>query len=190
MRILIAILFVLVHFCIFSQKAEHEIRVESTEVPLKAREWLNKVEIYRKHPKWFEETTSGKKSFEIKFVHDHQLYSIEFDSIGNIEDVEILKKKKDLAKAVQEEIQKELQAKYDKIKFVKIQFQFSNASGKNALLDFVNGQAMENIELNYEIEFEGKVDGVWKMNEGKFTDQGTLISTREIVIRSTENLNY
>ncbi len=190
MRILVTILFVFVHVCIFSQKAEYEMRVKPSEVPLKALEWIDKVEIDKKNPKWFAENTSGKKSFEIKFVHDHQLYSIEFDSIGNIEDVEILKKKKDIVKTVLEEIQQELKAKYDNVKIVKIQFQFTDTFGENALIDFINESAMEYVELNYEIEFEGKIEGVWKMYEGTFSRQGTLLSTREIVIRSTENLNY
>ena len=190
MRVLITLVFAFVYVCIFAQKSEYEKSVKPSEVPSKAIEWVDKVEIHKKHPKWYAETTSGKKSFEIKFVHNHELYSIEFDSTGNIEDVEILIKKKDLVKSVLLEIQKELKAKYDKTKIVKIQFQFSNASGENVLIDFVNNGAMEFVALNYEIEFEGKIDGVWKMFEGTFSRQGTLLSTREIVIRSTENLNY
>lgn len=190
MKVLITIVCTFVYVCVFAQKFEYEERVESNEVPIKALEWMEKVEIHQKHPKWYAEITSGKKSFEIKFVHDHELYSIEFDSTGNIEDVEILKKKKDLVKSVLEEIQKELNAKYDKTKIVKIQFQFSNASDKNVLMDVVNDGTVEFVTLNYEIEFEGKIDGVWKMYEGTFNRQGTLLSTREIIIRSTENLNY
>lgn len=171
----------------FGQKQEIEKRVKPDVVPANAVNWIKKVKIKKKRLRWYFEATSGKKSYEAKFLHDKRLYSVEFDTLGNIEDVEIFLKKRELDSKTTELIESTIDDRFLKFKIVKIQVQYVDAG--DVLLRWMNGGQV-NVNKQYEVEFEAKEDSVWRMYEGTFTAKGTLVNSREIIMRSTENLNY
>lgn len=171
----------------FGQKQEIEKRVKPNVVPANAVNWIKKVKIKKKRLRWYFEVTSGKKSYEAKYVHKSQLYSVEFDTLGNIEDVEVLLKKRELDSKTMELIESTIDDRFLKFNIVKIQVQYMGAG--DDLLQWMNGGQVS-VNKQYEVEFEAKEDGVWRMYEGTFTAKGTLVNSREIVVRSTENLNY
>lgn len=173
---------------LFGQKQELEKRINSNDVPEEAVNWIKTVEIKKKRLRWYHEMTSGKESFEAKFIHDHNLYSVEFDSLGQVEDIEVLIKKSQLNGDVLKAIDSSLKDFFDSYNLVKIQVQYSGTN-KRELLNWMNGEEAT-VEKRYEIEFEGKNEDGWKMYEGLFSEEGSLKFYRVIIIRSTENLNY
>lgn len=187
----IIVLFALINAHSLAQKNEHEERVKSTEVPDQALEWLDSVEIKKKKLRWYLEVTSGRRSYEVKFIHDHHLYSIEFDTLGNVEDIEVLHKRKELNPEIYRSIQRELDRVFDRSKIVKVQVQYTSPKSSENLIRFLNENRSSGVEVNYEIEFEAKKrEDSWKMYEGRFDNEGKLFESREIITRSTENLNY
>jgi hypothetical protein len=121
MKTLFILILVVFHCVVFAQKDEYERRVNQGEVPIRALNWVENIESSIKHPKWFAETTSGMKSFEIKFVSAGRIFSIEFDTTGTVEDVEILMKKKHIESSIKDRMYAELKQKFERSKFVKIQ---------------------------------------------------------------------
>lgn len=173
---------------VFSQKQEVEKRIQSKDAPAKAIEWINEVTIKKKRLRWYFEVTSGKKSYEAKFIHNHDLYSVEFDTMGKVEDIEVLTSRSDLKESINNSIETTLEKAFDKFNIVKIQIQYT-ANDDRDLLNWINTDK-GSVSKHFEIEFEAKSEGVWRMYEGTFDAAGNLLHKREIIIRSTENLNY
>jgi len=174
----------------FCQKRELEERVAPSDVPEKALEWLDQVKLKQKRIKWYHEVTSGKESFESKFIHSGKMYSIEFDTLGTVEDVEILIKQKNLREDELSSIEESLNMEFNKFNIVKIQLQYLPASNAGDLLKWMNEGDDSGVLKRIELEFEATDGSDWKMFEGTFRNNGKLLNYREILLRSTENLNY
>jgi hypothetical protein len=190
LKIILSLLFILILKTVFSQKQETEKRVDPTDVPEKAILWVDKLDIQKKHVKWYFEVTSGKHSYESKFINLKKLYSVEFDTLGRVEDIEVLMKKHDLNKEQKERIEESINKGFEKSKLVKIQFQYLPKNSAADLLKWINENDESLVIRRFEIEFEARLDGVWKLYEGTFDEQGNLLDYEEILLRSTENLNY
>lgn len=173
---------------LFGQKQEVEKRIAAAEVPEIALQWIENLAIKKKRVRWYSEETSGKKSVEAKFIHGRRLYSIEFDTLGHLEDVEIMVKRNSLKPSQLAKIENTLAAKFDKYHLIKIQLQYT-AKDVQLIKAFIE-EGEETVTKRFEIEFEGKKDGIWRMYEGTFDEHGNLLAKREIIVRSTENLNY
>lgn len=190
MKTVFILLILVFHCSVFAQKDEYERRIDKKDVPVCALNWVEKIEHIIKKPKWYEETTSGEKSFEIKFTSDGQFFSVEFDTIGNVEDVEIRIKEKDVESDISDKIDKDLKEKFVRYKIVKIQIQYTSEANDIDLMNCFIGENTEGLTRKYEIEFEAKSTSKWQMYEGTFSHGGHLLFLREIDLRSMENLNY
>ena len=74
--------------CVFSQvKYEKEYRIKNDEIPDNIKSYLNTV-AFKNKIKWYKEEGLSKYTYEAKTSHDNLNFSIEFDSLGIIEDVE------------------------------------------------------------------------------------------------------
>lgn len=193
MRISQLLFFIMTLSCVnfsFCQKQELEERVAPSDVPKKALEWLDQVKLKQKRIKWYHEITSGKESFESKFIHSRKMYSIEFDTLGMVEDVEILIKQKNLNEDELSSIEESLNREFNKFNIVKVQLQYLPSPNSGDLLKWMNDGNDSGVLKRVELEFEAKDDSDWKMFEGTFSSDGKLLNYREILLRSTENLNY
>lgn len=170
-----------------AQKTERETRIKEEETPHKAVAFVNEIK-NKKHVKWYSEKTSGVASFESKFKHKGKFYSVEFDTLGNVEDVEVIVKLKNIDEGHSSAIKKKLLNEFEKLKYIKIQKQFTGEE-KN-LIEVFSGSE-DHLDLNYEIEAEVKTGtGDWKMLEILIDPTGEIQRKREITIRPTDNLNY
>ena len=87
---------------LFAQdKIERELRVEEKVVPKEARDWFYDAFETTKRPKWYQEIFESGYSYEAKFKLKGKFYSVEFDSLGLIQDVEIEIDYNELPKEVQ-----------------------------------------------------------------------------------------
>lgn len=175
------------NFSFSQEKIEKESGIKSREVPSAAKDWLkDSFENVRK-PKWILEYSQNGKSYEAKFHYQDHFYSVEFDSSGNIEDVEIEIKESEIPVGVWKEIQSHLESTYDQVEVEKIQRQLTGS--KSDLEDFFDEEGNEGVEIRYEIVFQGKNE-FWELWEGLFDDSGKFISKLKIQIRLNDNLIF
>lgn len=184
---LYVILFLFFQFTAFTQKIEKESRVSVELIPAKAVKFISDLDLNDK-VKWYKEKTTGRDSYESKFKLRGFYYSVEFDTLGNIEDVEILQKKRNLSLEEREVLKAGILKEFEKFKWVKIQRQYI---GKEHELKKIITQNEELVPPNFEVEVEVLTsDGSWEMYEILLDNKGEVLMKREVQLRPTDNLNY
>ena len=170
------------------EKFEKESRMKEQDVPSKAVQFIDALNIENK-VKWYLEEGLEHNSIEAKFKRHKKKYSIEFDTLGTIEDVEIEIKEKAFSPKLNEAIQSQLQKNCVKHKVVKIQIQYSGSH--SALLKQLNSKEITSgITINYELIVQCKsTDGV-DLFEYVFSDTGELISMARIIFKNSSHLEY
>lgn len=182
--------FGMINLPVFAQdKIERELRVKEKEVPEEAKYWVYDAFETTKRIKWYQEVFESGYSYEAKFKLKGKFYSVEFDSLGNIQDVEIEIGFKELPKDVQTGLELHLSPGYKNPDIKRIQIQFSGES--DDLKAFFDQNSLEGILTRYEIEFIGLDEtGGSELWEGLFSDKGELIRKRKIVMTPSENLVF
>ncbi|MEM6523185.1 MAG: hypothetical protein AAGF85_10975 [Bacteroidota bacterium] len=171
------------------QKDEREQRIRETEVPNLI---LEELEPYVKDlkVKYIYEIDGEDSSYEAKFRSKSRLFSVEFDTLGQLEDVEIGVKFKALEKVLKDKIEKYLKESSSSYKVLKCQKQYVYVSGeasetlRHAILN------ESHTPVNYELEVDMTVQKALHSYELLFDSAGTLISKRSIINRATDNVLY
>lgn len=184
---IIFLIFGIFNFCFSQVKIEKESGIKARDVPSAAKDWLKDAFEDVRKPKWFLEYSQNGKSYEAKFHYQNHFYSVEFDSLGNVEDVEIQIKESEVPVEVWKEIQSYFESTYDQVKVEKIQRQLT--ASKSDLEDFFDEEENEGVVIRYEIVFQGKNE-LWELWEGLFDDRGKLLSKLKIQIRLNDNLIF
>lgn len=174
---------------LFAQdKFEKESRIKQKDVPPTALSFMDSLN-FRAKIKWYKEEGLSKKSIEAKFKHNKTKYSIEFDTLGNIEDIEIEVNWQNLESDITDSVAMQFKLDCSKYKIVKVQKQFTGS--KNELFSpLINGIHSEQLKIKYEIivrcHQEKKVD----LFEYLFNEKGKLISKSKIVFKNSSHLEY
>ena len=100
------------------QKYEKESRLKEKNIPNKALHFIDSLEVGSRI-RWYLEEGLEHTSIEAKFKLNNQKYSIEFDTIGNLEDIEIQIKWSELEKPLRDSIRFYLGEDCKKIKIQK-----------------------------------------------------------------------
>jgi hypothetical protein len=173
---------------LFSQdKIEKEYEIDNDKVPRIAVDWVNKVFPGSKM-KWYYEETSGLKSFEAKLEWNDFKHSIEFDTTGILEDVEIDIEWEDIPKDTWEIISQTLHEEDDDFKIRKIQKQLSGSP--DLVVKYVQGEINVSIIRRYEIEYYSTSNDKFNLWEGLFSDNGEIIRKRKVQLLTTDNLDF
>ena len=168
-------------------KFEREYRLDAVEVPQSARQFIEACAFTSK-VKWYGEDSQDGKSYEAKTKHQQQWYSIEFDSLGHIQDVEIRLSLREITEA-SDHIQSFLKDYFDKYKIKKVQRQW--VGDKDILIKLIRGEIIkEGYRQNYEIELKGKKEGSTEWYEFLFDDNGKMLRQSTIIFRNTDHLIY
>jgi hypothetical protein len=188
-RILIQLVlgFGLTGLCFSQEKIEKEVSVKVQDVPSAAKEWLKDAFESVQKPKWFLEYSQNGKSFEAKFRYQDHYYSVEFDSVGFVQDVEIEIDQSEVSSEVWKEISAYFEKEFQQVKVEKIQRQFSGLP--EDLEDYFDEGEHENLLVKYEIVFQGKKE-LWELWEALFDDSGRFLSILKVQIRPTDNLVF
>lgn len=173
--------------CFSQGKIERETRIKIQEVPSEAKKWLDEAFEKIERPKWFLEYSQNGKSFEAKFRYQNHFYSAEFDSLGNVQDVEIEIQKSEVESEVWKLIQSHFDSEYVQVKVEKIQRQYSGS--KSDLEDFFDEEDIDEVTIRYEIVFQGE-NVSWDLWEALFDESGKYISRLKVQIPSTDNLIF
>ncbi len=174
---------------LFAQdKFEKESRIKRSDVPLKALMFVDSLN-YDVRTKWYKEEALTSVSIEAKFKYNTTKYSIEFNTLGNIEDVEIEVHREDTDTAIIDSITNQLKLDCSKHKIVKIQKQFTGT--ENDLFSLLrNGINSEKIKIKYEIVVRCSVQKEVNLFEYLFNEKGLLISKSKIIFKNSSHLEY
>ncbi len=170
------------------QKFEREIRVRPQAVPAAAEAFVSAC-TGTERVRWYKEINLGFYNFEAKAKRNGHRYSIEFDSTGAIQDVEMSIRLSHLSDAAQRTVQAELAGRCSRYRITRVQRQWTGA--EKALQELVRngttgGQHTERIE----IVFSCKTDRGPVLYEALFGALGNLENLLEIVPRNTDNLDF
>ncbi len=177
--------------CLSQVKNEKEERISITEFPEKARTYFNTISNDVRYMKYFKETDGSKKSFEIKFKYKKAHYSVEFDTLGNLEDLEIIIKKKHIPKKICASIFQYFESNFIKATLVKVQKQYINTSqhsDQQFILHILN--QTNTIPPNFEIIAEIKTEDARELREFTFDHLGKFITSRKVTTSSYEHALY
>ena len=170
------------------QKFEREYRIKEQQVPKEALSFLSKVASEQK-VKWFREESPQGTSIEAKVVIEERLHSIEFDTLGKVQDVEILIKSKSIPKATFDQMNKQLNNVFQKYQYSKIQLQY--IGNVYSLTQAINSNSPDQtIVKNYETVIKGKNEDGMKLYEITFDESGQIIGKEEIVFKNADHLEY
>lgn len=152
----------------FGQKLEIEKRIRKEDFPITALQYLEENYGLEGKIKWYLESTGNEKSFEAKFMRDHQKYSVEFYEDGRLMDVEIELPYEDIPEASRTRMEKQWEEDFEKSKVQRVQKQKSN------------------LGLRYEIIVRGKKKKNTKLYEYLFESDGQFVKSLLIVGRSDD----
>ncbi|MGC9344295.1 MAG: hypothetical protein ACP5E3_16445 [Bacteroidales bacterium] len=170
------------------EKIEREYGIKKRDVPEPAIEWMQDAFEGFKRIKWYYEESSDGNSYEAKLKWKGYHYSVEFDTTGIIEDIEMNIPVEELSEEARRNITEWMNSSYLKHRIIKIQKQFKGDS--DDLEDLMDENETERIEVFYEIEYHGKTKTENELWEGLFDSQGVHVQTRKIVRNPSNNLEF
>jgi hypothetical protein len=180
MRFLTLILTLLVPCLIHGQvKLEYEKRINKSEFPQAAIHWLDSHPELPKRIRYLLETDGQIHTYEAKFVHEKKWHSIEFDSLGQLQDVEVLINRKEIPQPLREKVEAYLDAQYDKWRKDRIQRQYTAAANGPRVLERLWAEDAT-VECNLEIEVSVKEGRKTAHYELLFDPDGAHVATRKI----------
>ncbi|WP_036601561.1 hypothetical protein [Olivibacter sitiensis] len=175
--------------CLFAQeKVEREYGISKREVPEKALKFIE--ENYAgKGVRWYREENLQGYSIEAKLRWKGLWHSVEFDTSGHLQDVEIEIKYKEIDADVREEMEEEMGDLFSSYKIDKVQRQWS---GSEAIVSQLiqKGKADDGYEQRYEIVVKGKKDGRTNLYELLFNEEGVMLKKAKIIDRGVNHLIF
>ena len=192
---LYSLVFLIFLFCCLFAKAqnkyEREYRILKSQFPDNALQLIaNKLEGV-KRLKFYKETDSAKTSFEAKFKKDRLWYSVEFNSDGILEDIEIVIEPIDVPSETFNAITGYLKTKFSKYRIKKIQQQYPVSLIENERTTIKN--AFQNLilpSINYECIVAGKKDKNYLEYEVLFNAQGSFKQIRQSLPPNYDHVLY
>jgi hypothetical protein len=169
-------------------KYEREFRLREQEVPASAKKYIQQLESGARI-KWYFEDDALDDAIEAKFKWQGQRYSIEFDTLGELEDIEIQCRFRELPHQVQEAIEKDLEEIYNSHRVRKVQIQYLGEP-EDLLALIRDGNQSAPHTTNYELIVKGKSPGGIHLYEVTFDHTGTKTKMARIVLRNIDNLEY
>lgn len=172
------------------KKQEQEFRIDKNELPKTILPLLTNHLQDVKRLRFYKEQDGNSTSFEVKFKKGRLHYSVEFDSIGTLEDVEFIINEHDIPSESLKSIQRYLGETYGKFRIKKIQQQYLNEKGET---ETVLKKAFQNLiipEINYEIIVTSKKQKGFNEYEVTFNAMGHHILTRKSTMAKYDHVLF
>lgn len=170
------------------EKYEKEYRIDRGEVPAYALQFIDSMQVATKIRWYMEESLTGR-SVEAKFKYQARRYSLEFDTLGNLQDVEIEKDWEEIPEDIKPVITKTLQTQLERVRIIRVQVQYTG--NEVAILTYLTGGSdMAGIITKYEIEVRGRKGNETNIYEYTFFHNGELEQVRRVVQRSSDVLEF
>ena len=169
-------------------KFEKEYRIKEHGVPKDAVAFVNALYVKNKI-KWYKEERMTGYSYEAKTNHRGINYSIEFDSLGKIEDVEYKISFAELPAEARKTMESHFDTSFQKWKIIKTQVHLVGTP--QALIESIRqGEIPPTVLTKYELVVNGRVTKQRKLMEYLFADNGRLERTSTILQKNTDHLAY
>jgi hypothetical protein len=174
--------------CLAQKKLEREYHLRAGAVPKSAAELVTRL-FEGVTPVWHGEQSLNGTTLEAKFKYKGRKYSVEFDSSGRLEDIELLTKMKHIPDDARETITKALEDSFSRYRVVKTQIQWKGTEQelKKAIVEGIESTTPD---IRYELVVRGKKKDMTRYYEVQANQDGTLKLIREIIQSNTSNLIY
>jgi hypothetical protein len=186
MKYIVILLCLISLFVNGQSKFEKEYRLKEKEVPKAAINFIEKID-YKSKLKWYREESSDGESVEAKFKINKIAYSIEFDTLGVVEDIEELIRISSLDSNLQTSILNQLDQVFEKHQIIKIQKQLK---GENKELIAYFKEENKALISGYELIVKAKRRKEVNLYEYFFTAEGVLSKELKVLIKSAVHLEY
>jgi len=170
------------------QKYEREYRIKSEIIPQSAKEFVDSIGSDSKI-KWYKEISFNDVTIEAKFKHHNKKFSVEFDTLGSLQDVEFIIDKREITPIVYKQIEHKLDSLYQKWKFQKIQIHY-RGHPRDITTSINQNKRCESIKVYYEIVLKGKSSGSAQLYEITFSEQGEIQDILQIIQDKADHLEY
>lgn len=170
------------------EKFERESRIAKSDLPA-FTEGFESIFTGKQRIRWYLEEGLERNSVEAKYKRNGKHFSVEFDTLGTMEDVEIRTKLSDLPETAQKNIVYELEKHSDKYSIDKVQIQYSGNKQDLEQVS-VSGECDAGCTVRYELVVRIKRDKQLSSFEYLFDEQGMLVKRSKILIQMSSNLEY
>lgn len=169
-------------------KFEREYRMNPDEVPEEALTFI-KLCFPENSIKWYTEESQDGKTIEAKTRYQNHKYSIEFDLLGNVLDVERTIRFKTLSPIIAKNICTSLDSVFLKYKIVKTQMQWK--ADKEVIQQLVQKSNIQgDYQLQYELILKGKKEKGYQSYEVLLSKSGRVIKVLPIAQRNSDNIEF
>ncbi|WP_276168236.1 hypothetical protein [Zobellia alginiliquefaciens] len=171
-------------------KDEREHRIKKSQFPENARLFLHQKLVNARRIRFYKEIDGSKVSYEAKFKKDRLRYSIEFNTDGKLEDIEIEIEPLDIPNDSYSKITKYLEQNFKKYRIKKIQQQY-NVDDDN--VDETLKNAFQNLMLpsiKYELIINGKNDKGYEQFEILFNAEGQFELIKKALPANYDHVLY
>ena len=170
------------------KKYEKESDLDRNEVPNRALEFIESVERDSKINWYYEENLKGN-SVEAKFSYKTNRYSVEFDTMGYLQDIEVEIPLNNLAPGVVLKMKENLKGEFEKSSILRVQKQYSgDISSFETFLSATDEH--KSLAIRYETEIKGKKNKRMKLYEILFTSDGSIERIDEVIFRNNDYLEF
>ena len=176
------------NFAFTQVKYEKEYRINNNKIPENIKSYLNTIN-FKNKIKWYKDEALNKYTYEAKTHHNNLNFSIEFDSLGIIEDVEFEIEWKNIPKLAKKNIEIYLDCTYQKKRIIKVQIHYTGKTEN--LINVIKDIKFKNrLTRKYEIVLKGKENKKFQMMEYLFSNEGKFEDKAIIIMKNTDNLEY
>jgi hypothetical protein len=170
-------------------KFEREYRIKEKDVPEKAVQFID--DVFKKAKvKWYSEESQDGKSIEAKTKYQMQKFSVEFDTAGNLQDVEKIIKFEDLGQSTANALTRSLSAQFGDYKIMKIQIQWTSDDPATIKELIKKGSSEKTFVENFEIVLETREDKTFIAYEVLIDQNGNIVKSLELDLRSMNNMEF
>lgn len=169
------------------EKWERETRLSPADVPMKALDFLGEIP-QNTRIKWYREASEQGITLEAKFRYNKQFFSVEFDSIGKFQDLEIERDWKELGPETQASIHVKLAAECADFKVVRLQQQWSDSMNRYADLHTLLDS--KEPATHVEVVARCKNNTSATLYEYLFTRAGSLVRKSRLIGRASSHLEF
>lgn len=184
----------LILFCAYSgtlsaqAKFEKESRIKYKDVPAAAIRFIDVVNDKCKL-KWYKEESLTGQSIEAKFRRNDAKYSVEFDTLGKVADIEVTVDWEGLNDELRTVMLSKLKSDCIDHNIVKVQKQYTGSEAD--LLSILNSNTVSpSLTVKYELVVRCSRQKEINLYEYLFDDSGKAISVSQIIFKNSSHLEY
>ena len=138
--------------------------------------------------RWYWEEGLDRASIEAKFKLDNRNYSVEFDTTGLLEDLEIELAVSDFVPIMHKAVSSQIAEDCEKHKIRKLQIQYNGTAEQMLAWMTKGGPAPQ--PIRYELVVKCTSEGETTLYEYLFSENLDKLSRTEIVFKNSSNLEY